>query len=99
MYADEFYNKIVEICNKSNVKKSGRQAKWDLYRAIKTVGAEYQKLAEEERMKTGEFVSRDAMKIHIMLNMVTKDKFTDKMTFDEYKNLILRNVYFVLKNN
>lgn len=89
-YANEFYKKIQEVCNSKEVKTSGKQMKWELYRNIKEWASFYKREAEEARVSSGETrVSEDEITIHLLSSMVVKNKFTDAMSAEEYKNYIL----------
>lgn len=89
-YANEFYSKIQEVCNSKVVKTSGKQMKWELYRGIKEWASYYKKEAEEARVESGlTRISDDEITIHLLSSMVVKNKFTDAMTAEEYKNYIL----------
>jgi len=91
MIAKEFYDKIIDLCNSVQVNKSGKNAKWILYRLIKNLGSDYMTRAEIETMRTGcKKPSEDEIKIHMMLSVIKKDKFSDVMTFEEFKAHIIR---------
>lgn len=99
MLAKEFYNKIIEMCNATQVNKSGKNAKWVLYRVIKNIGAEYKTRSESERMKSGSNrVSDDEIKIHMMLSVIKKDKFTDAMTFEEFRQHIIKTTTAIINS-
>lgn len=88
-YAKELYNDINTICSTATVKKSGKQLKWDVYRAIKQKVNFYKMQAEEERKKAGyggtfNRPTEDEIKIHLLGSVVCKNYFTDAMSIDEY---------------
>lgn len=100
MYAQELYNKIIEVINSSTVNKSGKQLKWNIYRQIKEYGRFYRQQAETARIREGiNRPTEDEINIHQMLALVTKDKYTDAMTVDEYKNHIKNSINMIMNKN
>lgn len=102
-YAKELYNDINTICDTAVVKKSGKQLKWDIYRAIKQKVSFYKMQAEEERKKAGysgafNRPTQDEIKIHLLGSMVVKNQFTDAMSCEEFIGYI-KDVTAMCMNN
>ena len=92
-YAQDLYNDINTICSTATVKKSGKQLKWDIYRAIKQKVNFYKMQAEEERKKAGfggtfNRPTNDEIKIHLLGSIVVKNQYTDAMSIEEYISYI-----------
>ena len=91
MLSEEFYNKIVGLCDSVSINKSSKNAKWILYRLIKNMGTDYQAKAEAQRL---ELHSSDAIddeiKIYMLCSVIKKDKFTDEMSYEEFRQHVLR---------